>query len=136
MKLLVTVGVVELSRQYQRQDGSWQQIYVVPLSAGDNTFAAETFRTPDSQAKAGIVRGAVGYADLEFRGRAWSDKNGVKHFQQNVTLRGFELANRNLNGQGGEEDASGEQAAGPNQPAEQPEGKEAQVVAEDGDLAF
>ena len=133
MKLLVTVGVVELARQYQRADGSWQQIYVVPLSAGDNTFAAETFKTPESQEKAGIVRGAVGYADLEFKGRSWEDKNGQKHFQQNVTLRSFELANRNLNTQGAEEPANDAQPA----PQPEGEGKEAQVVAETGgDMAF
>ena len=100
---------MELARQYQRPDGSWKQIYAVPLASGDNTFVAETFKTPESQEKAGLVRHAVGYADLEFKGRTWQDRNGQKHFQQNVTLRSFELANRNLNAQGEEDNANAQQ---------------------------
>ena len=95
----VKVGVIELARKYQRPDGTFQNIYIVPLKVGDDVLAAESFMTIEGMERRGFVRGAVGDADIDFRARTWTRQNGEKSYQQQVTLRNFSLANRNITAQ-------------------------------------
>lgn len=124
----VKVGVIELARKYQRPDGSFQNIYIVPLKVGDDVFAAESFMTMESMERRGIVRGAVGDADIDFRARTWTRQNGEKNYQQQVTLRNFTLANRNLTAQAQEAEEPATDA--------QPEGNAEMATADQSQLDF
>lgn len=97
MKLLATIKNVELSRQYQRQDGTYGNVFGVTIEAGDDMLYAETFMSKESQAKRGIVQGAIGTATVTLAVREWKDIKGEKHYSQDVKLSDFALANRNIN---------------------------------------
>lgn len=97
MKLLATIKNVELSRQYQRQDGTYGNVFGVTIEAGDDMLYAETFMSKESQSKRGIVPGAIGTATVTLAIREWKDIKGEKHYSQDVKLNDFALANRNIN---------------------------------------
>ena len=96
MKLLATIKSVKLARQYQRQDGTYANIFGVTLESGDDTIMAETFLSKDSQQKRGIVPGAIGNATVTMSLREWTDRQGNPHTTQEVRLADFTLANRHI----------------------------------------
>lgn len=96
MKLLATIKSVKLARQYQRQDGTYANIFGVTLESGDDTIMAETFLSKESQQKRGIVPGAIGNATVTMSLREWTDKQGNPHTTQEVRLADFALANRHI----------------------------------------
>ena len=96
MKLLATIKSVKLARQYQRQDGTYANIFGVTLESGDDTIMAETFLSKDSQQKRGIVPGAIGNATVTMSLREWTDRQGNPHTTQEVHLADFALANRHI----------------------------------------
>ena len=96
MKLLATIKSVEITRTYPHQDGTFGNVYGVTIESGNDTIIAETFRTAESQKKAGIVPGAIGFANLAFEVRPWTDKQGKAHYAQDIKLERFELANTNI----------------------------------------
>ncbi|MDY2942933.1 MAG: hypothetical protein SOT07_04470 [Paludibacteraceae bacterium] len=107
MKVLSTIKRVELTRKYQRQDGTYANIFGVTLEAGDDTLFAETFMSKESQERRGVVQGAIGVANLHFDVRYWNDRNGEQHTQQNIRLNDFELANRNISPQSAQKSEGG-----------------------------
>lgn len=96
MKLLATIKSVKLARQYQRQDGTYANIFGVTLESGDDTIMAETFLSKESQQKRGIVPGAIGNATVTMSLREWNDRQGNPHTTQEVRLADFALANRHI----------------------------------------
>lgn len=97
MKILAIIESVKVVRQRQNQDGTWSPVYGVKLSAGDDEIIVESFRTKDSLEKAGIIPGAVGKAQLEFKVKeGTSEKTGKDYCFQQITLRDFNLANQNI----------------------------------------
>lgn len=96
MKLLATIKSVKLARQYQRQDGTYANIFGVTIESGDDTIMAETFLSKESQQKKGIVPGAIGNATVTMSLREWTDKQGNPHTTQEVRLADFALANRHI----------------------------------------
>lgn len=96
MKILATIKSVEITRTYPHQDGTFGNVYGVTIESGNDTIIAETFRTAESQKKAGIVPGAIGNAFLSFDVRPWTDKQGKAHYAQDIKLERFELANQNI----------------------------------------
>ena len=96
MKLLATIKSVKLARQYQRQDGTYANIFGVTLESGDDTIMAETFLSKESQQKKGIVPGAIGNATVTMSLREWTDRQGNPHTTQEVRLADFALANRHI----------------------------------------
>ena len=96
MKLLATIKSVKLARQYQRQDGTYANIFGVTLESGDDTIMAETFFSKESQQKRGIVPGAIGNATVTMSLREWTDRQGNPHTTQEVRLADFALANRHI----------------------------------------
>ena len=96
MKLLATIKSVKLARQYQRQDGTYANIFGVTLESGDDTIMAETFLSKESQQKRGIVPGAIGNATVTMSLREWTDRQGNPHTTQEVRLADFALANRHI----------------------------------------
>ena len=91
MKLLATIKSVKLARQYQRQDGTYANIFGVTIESGDDTIMAETFLSKESQQKKGIVPGAIGTVQLEFKVSEGISKAGNPYCIQNINLRSFEL---------------------------------------------
>ena len=96
MKLLATIKSVKLARQYQRQDGTYANIFGVTIESGDDTIMAETFLSKESQQKKGIVPGAIGNATVTMSLREWTDRQGNPHTTQEVRLADFALANRHI----------------------------------------
>lgn len=96
MKFLATIKRVEITRTYPHQDGTFGNVYGVTFESGNDTIIAETFRTAESQKKAGIVPGAIGFAVIAFDVRPWTDKQGKAHYAQDIKLERFELANQNI----------------------------------------
>lgn len=96
MKLLATIKSVKLARQYQRQDGTYANIFGVTLESGDDTIMAETFLSKEIQQKRGIVPGAIGNATVTMSLREWTDRQGNPHTTQEVRLADFALANRHI----------------------------------------
>ena len=96
MKILATIESVEITRTYPHQDGTFGNVYCVTIESGNDTIIAETFRTAESQKKAGIVPGAIGFANIAFEVRPWTDKQGKAHYAQDIKLERFELANQNI----------------------------------------
>lgn len=96
MKLLATIKSVKLARQYQRQDGTYANIFGVTIESGDDTIMAETFLSKESQQKRGIVPGAIGNATVTMSLREWTDRQGNPHTTQEVRLADFALANRHI----------------------------------------
>lgn len=115
MKLLATIKSVKLARQYQRQDGTYANIFGVTIESGDDTIMAETFLSKESQQKRGIVPGAIGNATVTMSLREWTDRQGNPHTTQEVRLADFALANRHISTESAQAAASEESSA-----AEQP----------------
>ena len=99
MKLkATTIESVKVLRQRQNNDGTWSPVYGIKLVSGDDEIIAESYRTKESLTKAGIIAGAVGTAQIEFKVKeGTSEKTGKDYCFQSITLRDFSLANRNLN---------------------------------------
>ena len=91
MKVLATIDSVKVTRKVQHQDGTWGNVYGVTLLTGDDKILAESFRTDESLKKAGIVPGAIGTVQLEFKVSEGISKAGNPYCIQNITLRNFEL---------------------------------------------
>jgi len=96
MKILANIKSVEITRTFQHQDGTFGNVYGVTFESGNDTLIAETFRSAESQKKAGIVPGAIGFAIIAFDVRPWTDKQGKAHYAQDIKLERFELANQNI----------------------------------------
>lgn len=111
MKLLATIKSVKLARQYQRQDGTYANIFGVTLESGDDTIMAETFFSKESQQKRGIVPGAIGNATVTMSLREWTDRQGNPHTTQEVRLADFALANRHISTESAQAAASEESSA-------------------------
>lgn len=116
MKLLATIKSVKLARQYQRQDGTYANIFGVTLESGDDTIMAETFFSKESQQKRGIVPGAIGNATVTMSLREWTDRQGNPHTTQEVRLADFALANRHISTESAQAAAS-EDSSATEQPA-------------------
>ena len=129
MKLLATIKSVKLARQYQRQDGTYANIFGVTLESGDDTIMAETFLSKESQQKRGIVPGAIGNATVTMSLREWTDRQGNPHTTQEVRLADFALANRHISTESAQAAASEDSSA-----TEQPAAPEATQAAVQGDL--
>ena len=98
MKILATIESVKVARQRQNDDGTWSPVYGIKLVSGDDEIIAESYRTKESLTKAGIIAGAVGKAQIEFKVKeGTSEKTGKDYCFQQITLRNFDLANRNFN---------------------------------------
>ena len=67
MKILATIESVKVARQRQNDDGTWSPVYGIKLVSGDDEIIAESYRTKESLTKAGIIAGAVGKAQIEFK---------------------------------------------------------------------
>jgi hypothetical protein len=111
MKLLATIKSVKLARQYQRQDGTYANIFGVTIESGDDTIMAETFLSKESQQKRGIVPGAIGNATVTMSLREWTDRQGNPHTTQEVRLADFALANRNISTESAQAAASEDSSA-------------------------
>lgn len=111
MKLLATIKSVKLARQYQRQDGTYANIFGVTIESGDDTIMAETFFSKESQQKRGIVPGAIGNATVTMSLREWTDRQGNPHTTQEVRLADFALANRHISTDSAQAAASEESSA-------------------------
>ena len=120
MKLLATIKSVKLARQYQRQDGTYANIFGVTIESGDDTIMAETFLSKESQQKRGIVPGAIGNATVTMSLREWTDKQGNPHTTQEVRLADFALANRHISTESAQAAASEESSAVEQPAAEKP----------------
>lgn len=118
MKLLATIKSVKLARQYQRQDGTYANIFGVTLESGDDTIMAETFFSKESQQKRGIVPGAIGNATVTMSLREWTDRQGNPHTTQEVRLADFALANRHISTESAP-NATTEESSAVEQPAEE-----------------
>ena len=118
MKLLATIKSVKLARQYQRQDGTYANIFGVTLESGDDTIMAETFLSKESQQKRGIVPGAIGNATVTMSLREWTDRQGNPHTTQEVRLADFALANRHISTESAQA-ATSEESSAVEQPAAQ-----------------
>lgn len=140
MKLLATIKSVKLARQYQRQDGTYANIFGVTLESGDDTIMAETFLSKESQQKKGIVPGAIGNATVTMSLREWTDRQGNPHTTQEVRLADFALANRHISTESApnattEESSAVEQSAA-EKPAETLTPAEQAQVEENTQLPF
>lgn len=122
MKILATIKSVEITRTYPHQDGTFGNVYGVTIESGNDTIIAETFRTAESQKKAGIVPGAIGTATIAFEVRPWTDKQGKAHYAQDIKLERFELANQNI--RTGEAATEAAPAADPAPAPQEPEGEQ------------
>ena len=111
MKLLATIKSVKLARQYQRQDGTYANIFGVTIESGDDTIMAETFFSKESQQKRGIVPGAIGNATVTMSLREWTDRQGNPHTTQEVRLADFALANRHISTESAQSAASEDSSA-------------------------
>ena len=120
MKLLATIKSVKLARQYQRQDGTYANIFGVTLESGDDTIMAETFLSKESQQKRGIVPGAIGNATVTMSLREWTDRQGNPHTTQEVRLADFALANRHISTESAQAAASEDSSAVEQPAAEKP----------------
>ena len=97
MKILATIESVKVARQRQNDDGTWSPVYGIKLVSGDDEIIAESYRTKESLTKAGIIAGAVGKAQIEFKVKeGTSEKTGKDYCFQQITLRSFDLSNQNI----------------------------------------
>ena len=132
MKILATIESVKVARQRQNDDGTWSPVYGIKLVSGDDVIVAESYRTKESLTKAGIVKDAVGTAQIEFKVKeGTSEKTGKDYCFQQITLRSFDLANRNLNNDTAAPATEAAPAA-PQEPQEPVEGK----LPDGADLTF
>lgn len=91
MKVLATIESVKITRKVQRHDGTFGNVYGVVITTGDDKIMAESFRTEESMKKAGIMPGAIGTVQLEFKVSEGISKAGNPYCIQNINLRSFEL---------------------------------------------
>lgn len=96
MKVLATIESVKQTRTVPRDDGTFGPVYGIKLVCGDDEILAERFASEEGLKKAGIVKGAVGTAHLEFKVNEGTGKNGKDYCFQGIKLRNFDLANRNI----------------------------------------
>ena len=143
MKILATIESVKVLRQKQNNDGTWSPVYGIKLVSGDDEILAESYRTKEGLTKAGIVPGAVGKAHIEFGVKeGTSEKTGKDYCFQSITLRGFDLANRNIstesaqkgNGEGNDQPKEEKPAEGTQVPQEpqEPNPQEGTINPETG----
>ncbi len=92
MKILATIKAVAITRQYQRQDGTFGNVYGVTLESGDDVILAETFVNKEGQERRGILPGNIGTARIELSVRDWRDRNGNDHQTQDIRLADFQPA--------------------------------------------
>ena len=92
MKLLATIKAVAITRQYQRKDGTFGNVYGVTLESGDDVILAETFVNKEGQERRGILPGNIGTARIELSVRDWRDRNGNDHQTQDIRLADFQPA--------------------------------------------
>lgn len=92
MKILATIKTVAITRQYQRQDGTFGNVYGVTLESGDDVIIAETFVNKEGQERRGILPGNIGTARIELSVRDWRDRNGNDHQTQDIRLADFQPA--------------------------------------------
>lgn len=107
MKILATIKSVAITRQYQRQDGTFGNVYGVTIESGDDEIIAETFVDHDGQVKRGIVPGKIGTAVLEFSVSRGVSKSGQSYTFQRIGLKRFDLANRNISTESAQTAAGG-----------------------------
>ena len=110
MKLLGTIQSIGAPRAFARQDGSYGNAYPVVFSCELGRLGFETFYTKDAQQTRGFVVGAVGYVEVSASDRTFTDKNGNSRISTDITVRGWELANRNIS-QNANSDEQAAQAA-------------------------
>ena len=96
MKLLGTIQSIGAPRAFARQDGSYGNAYPVVFSCEIGRLGFETFYTKEAQQTRGFVVGAVGYVEVSASDRTFTDKNGNSRISTDITVRGWELANRNI----------------------------------------
>lgn len=92
MKILATIKAVAITRQYQRQDGTYGNVYGVTIESGDDVILAETFVNKEGQERRGILPGNIGTARIELSVRDWRDRNGNDHQTQDIRLADFQPA--------------------------------------------
>lgn len=92
MKILATIKAVAITRQYQRQDGTFGNVYGVTIESGDDVILAETFVSKEGQERRGILPGNIGTARIELSVRDWRDRNGNDHQTQDIRLADFQPA--------------------------------------------
>lgn len=108
MKILATIKAVAITRQYQRQDGTFGNVYGVTLESGDDVILAETFVNKEGQERRGILPGNIGTARIELSVRDWRDRNGNDHQTQDIRLADFQpVQNRNISTESAQTAAGG-----------------------------
>ena len=132
MKILATIESVEITRKVQHSDGTWGNVYGITLASGDDRILADRFTSEEWLKKAGIVVGAVGNAQLEFRVNRGTGKNGNPYCIQNIRLVRFYLANRNLTN----DNATPATEAAPAAPAEPAQEAAQEAQADGGNMPF
>lgn len=119
MKILATIKAVAITRQYQRQDGTFGNVYGVTLESGDDVILAETFVNKEGQERRGILPGNIGTARIELSVRDWRDRNGNDHQTQDIRLADFQpVQNRNISTESAQTAAGGQEAPKEEKPAE------------------
>ena len=126
MKVLATIESVKQTRTVPRDDGTFGPVYGIKLVCGDDEILAERFASEEGIKKAGIVKGAVGTAHLEFKVNEGTGKNGKDYCFQGIKLRNFDLANRNISTESAQTAAGG----ATEQPKEEKPAEGTQVPAE------
>lgn len=127
MKILATIKAVAITRQYQRQDGTFGNVYGVTLESGDDVILAETFVNKEGQERRGILPGNIGTARIELSVRDWRDRNGNDHQTQDIRLADFQpVQNRNISTESAQTAAGG----ATEQPKEEKPAESTQVPAE------
>lgn len=127
MKILATIKAVAITRQYQRQDGTFGNVYGVTLESGDDVILAETFVNKEGQERRGILPGNIGTARIELSVRDWRDRNGNDHQTQDIRLADFQpVQNRNISTESAQTAAGGTTE----QPKEEKPAESTQVPAE------
>ena len=126
MKVLATIESVKQTRTVPRDDGTFGPVYGIKLVCGDDEILAERFASEEGLKKAGIVKGAVGTAHLEFKVNEGTGKNGKDYCFQGIKLRNFDLANRNISTESAQTAAGG----ATEQPKEEKPAEGTQVPAE------
>lgn len=127
MKILATIKAVAITRQYQRQDGTFGNVYGVTLESGDDVILAETFVNKEGQERRGILPGNIGTARIELSVRDWRDRNGNDHQTQDIRLADFQpVQNRNISTESAQTAAGG----ATEQPKEEKPAEGTQVPAE------
>lgn len=111
MKLLGTIQSIGAARAYARQDGSYGNAYPVVFSCELGRLGFETFYTKEAQQNRGFVVGAVGYVEVSASDRTFTDKNGNSRISTDITVRGWELANRNIGQNANSEEQAAQAAA-------------------------